>query len=100
MQQYDSTNRGILFKNDKKESDKHPDYKGNLNVEGQEYWLSAWVKVINDGQGRALSISLQPKEQRQPQRQQAQRQPRQQAQRPTRSQPDPAFDDLDSDIPF
>lgn len=99
MQQYDNTNRGILFKNDKKESDKHPDYKGNINVDGQEYWLSAWVKVINDGQGRALSISVQPKEQRPAQRPQQRQEQRQQ---PVKRQgkPDQAFDDYYSDIPF
>ena len=37
-------NSGVLFKNDRKESDKYPDYKGTIDVNGTEYSLSAWVK--------------------------------------------------------
>ena len=37
-------NSGVLFKNDKKESGNQPDYKGNITVNGVEYWLSAWIK--------------------------------------------------------
>ena len=60
MADFDNTNRGVLFKNDRKESDKHPDYKGNVNVGGQEFWLSAWIK---EGQrGKFMSLSVQPKE--------------------------------------
>lgn len=70
MSNYDNTNRGVLFKNDRKEKDSHPDFTGNVNIECQEYWLSAWVK---EGQkGKFFSLSVKPKEeQRQPQRQQA-----------------------------
>lgn len=53
-------NSGTLFKNDKKTSEKHPDYKGNAMVNGVEFWLSAWIK---DGKnGKFMSIALQPKE--------------------------------------
>ena len=27
--EYDNTNRGVLFKHDKKTDEKHPDYKGS-----------------------------------------------------------------------
>ena len=49
MSEYDNNNRGVLFKNDKKETDNHPDYKGRIDVNGQEYWLSAWIKDRKDG---------------------------------------------------
>ena len=32
-------NSGVLFSNDKKETDKHPHYKGNITVDGKDYWL-------------------------------------------------------------
>lgn len=81
---YDNTNRGVLFKNDRKESDKHPDYKGNINVGGVEFWLSAWIK--EGAKGKFMSLSVSEKEQRQ-------------EAAPSRQQRPPA-DGFDDDIPF
>jgi hypothetical protein len=96
-QEYDNTDRGVLFKNDRKEKDTHPDYKGQINVDGEEYWLSAWIK---DGKkGKFMSLSIKPKEE-----QEAAPPPA-----PRRSAPPPprrggggggGFDDMDDDIPF
>ena len=46
---YDNTNKGVLFKNKKKEADNHPDYNGSINIDGTEYWLSAWINTTKDG---------------------------------------------------
>lgn len=55
-------NSGVLFKNDRKSTTKHPDYRGEIVVEGRTYWLSAWIK---DGKkGKFMSLALQPKEDR------------------------------------
>ena len=49
MIEYDNTNRGVLFKNDRKTSDKHPDYKGSANIDGRDFWVSAWIKKGQKG---------------------------------------------------
>jgi hypothetical protein len=56
MADYDNTNRGVLFKNDRKEKDSHADYNGTLNVDGKEFYLNAWVKEGKKGKFFSLSI--------------------------------------------
>lgn len=60
MTVYDDTNRGALFNNDRKETENHPDFKGQINVGGAEYWLSGWRKKSKAGDGY-ISLSIQPK---------------------------------------
>lgn len=79
-------NSGSLFKNDKKESPNHPDYKGSCMVNGVECWMDAWIKPTKDGAGRWMSFSFKPKGKR---TQQAPRQPARQAPQ-----------DFNDDIPF
>jgi hypothetical protein len=59
--QYDNTNSGTLFRNDKKETEKHPDYKGSINIEGREYWLSGWLNQSKNGQ-KYQKLSATPKD--------------------------------------
>ena len=94
MSNYDNTNRGVLFKNDRKEKDTHPNMKGSINVEGVEYWVSAWTKEGSNG--KFISLSLTPKEQTQTAAQVTQKvEPPQRQQ-----QAAPVVDDLDDSIPF
>jgi hypothetical protein len=89
MKQYDNTNRGVLFKNDRKTKDTQPGYTGTLNVDGVEYFLDAWLK---DGQrGKFFSVSVKRKEQQNA---------RQEQRAPARQAQGSGFDDMDSDIPF
>lgn len=50
-------NSGVLFKNDKKDNERAPEYKGNIMVDGQEYWLSAWIKEGKSGKFMGLAVS-------------------------------------------
>ena len=59
--EYDNTNSGALFKNDKKETEKHPDYRGSINVDGTDYWLSAWIKTAKTG-GKYMSLAVTAKD--------------------------------------
>jgi hypothetical protein len=59
---YDNTNRWTLNKNDRKEKETHPDYKGSLNVDGVDYWIDGWIK--DGANGKFISGSLKLKEAR------------------------------------
>lgn len=63
MTDFDNTNRGSIWKNERKENDKHPDFTGSLNVNGQEFWVSAWKRKEGAAaKAPALSFSIKPKE--------------------------------------
>ena len=47
---FDNTNRGVLFPNDKKGNEKRPDFKGSIDIEGVEYKLSSWVRISAKGE--------------------------------------------------
>lgn len=40
---------GSLFKNDRKEKDTHADYRGSALINGDEYWLDAWINKDRNG---------------------------------------------------
>jgi uncharacterized protein (DUF736 family) len=57
-------NTGSLFKNDRKETDSHPDYKGTALIDGLgECWLDAWINTAKDG-SKYMSLKMKPKEAR------------------------------------
>jgi len=61
MSQYDDTNRGVLFRNDRKEKDTQPDMTGKVDVEGKEYRLAGWTKESKAGK-KFLSLAVTPAE--------------------------------------
>ena len=83
---YDNTNTFVLFKNKDKATEKHPDYKGTLNIEGVEHWASAWVKTSKNGE-KFMSGSITPKNANN-------------TRAPVASKSAPADDFGDSEVPF
>lgn len=82
--QYDSNLTGVLFKNDKDGNEKRPDYKGSAEIEGVQYWVSAWIR--DGAKGKFMSMKYEAKEKQQSQQSQT---------------PKPApVDDFDDGIPF
>lgn len=59
-QQNNHDNSGSIFINDRKTTDKHPDYKGSIIIDGQKYWLSGWLRTRDkrDGSGKVSFVSL------------------------------------------
>jgi len=63
MTDYDNTNRGSIWKNEKKSTENHPDFTGSLNVEGVDYWVSAWRRKEGaNPNAPALSFSVKRKD--------------------------------------
>jgi hypothetical protein len=61
MSQYDNSNKGGVWKNDNRESEKHPHFKGNAEVGGVQYWVSGWLRNP-DGNPNAPAMKFTPKE--------------------------------------
>lgn len=94
-------NELVLFVNDRKESEKHPDFRGQGLVNGVEVWASLWVRQSKKDNSEYFSVSLTPKDAARrdnTQRQQSSPPPRpapsrfQRAAQPQRNE-EPAFED-------
>jgi hypothetical protein len=63
MADFDDTNRWVLFVNDKGDNEKRPDYRGTINVNGEEFELSGWKRTSGKGV-KFLSGSVSEKQER------------------------------------
>ena len=61
MTEYNNENKGVLFRSEKKESARHPDYTGSGNYKGDEFWISAWLKESKNGR-KFFSFAFTPKD--------------------------------------
>ena len=58
MPEYDNTNLGALWNHEKK-SEKQPDFKGKLNVDGKDWEIAAWNRTSQAGkQFLSLKVSV------------------------------------------
>ena len=58
---YDNNNRGSIWKNEKKTTDKHPDFTGKATIDGVDYYVSAWKRGPDDNpKAPALRFSVTP----------------------------------------
>ncbi len=97
MTQYDNTNRGVLFINDRKERDTQPDRTGSINIEGVEYFLDGWIK--DGAKGKFLSLSVKRKD-KQPEAQRPAAKTHGERPGGPKNRPETGFDDMHDDIPF
>jgi uncharacterized protein (DUF736 family) len=86
---YDNTNSGAIFRNEKKQTESHPDYTGSINVNGVDMWVSGWLKTSEKTGKKFMSLSVKDKVEKAPQM------PVKQAAKPASG-----FDDMDDSIPF
>ncbi len=92
---FDKTNKGTLRKNDKKQEDWHPDYRGQVNVEGADFWIDATLKQWEDGT-RYMALKVRRKEPRSD----AALAPAPAARAPAREAPRQTRVQLDDEVPF
>lgn len=66
---YDNNLSGLLSRNDRKQQPNHPDYQGQCEINGTQFWISAWIKEGKPGGKLAgkkfFSLSFKPKDQQQ-----------------------------------
>lgn len=87
-------NTGVLWdRRDEKEAPTHSDFGGDLNVDGQGFWINAWAKKDKNGK-TFFSLTVKAKDSRKTV-DQALKQVRQGGHAPSN-----VDDDLDQDIPW
>jgi uncharacterized protein (DUF736 family) len=65
QKKFDDTDRGCLFRDERKSKPEDRDFSGQINVGGREYWISAWSKTSKAGK-KYLSLSVKAKNEAKP----------------------------------
>lgn len=64
MADFDDTNSGVLFKNDKMTSERSPNYRGHSVVAcphcsaTSKHWISAWIKTAKGTGAKFMSMAF------------------------------------------
>ena len=58
-EEYDDTNKGAIWKSKFTDNPKSPQYTGHLNVEGEDYKVSAWKSTSDNPKAPVLNIQIQ-----------------------------------------
>lgn len=54
-----NTNTGVIFKNENKTKETQPDYRGEIDVNGERKSIALWVKTPKSDKGRHyFSVSI------------------------------------------
>jgi hypothetical protein len=75
-------NEGALFANKDKQTDAHPNAKGDAVIGGIEYWVSAWTNTAQGSGERYQKLKFTPKDKQ------------------TQAAPQPEPEPFSDDIPF
>ena len=78
---YAKTNTGVLFVNKARKSDKYPNFRGTINVNGKDFEVAGWTRESKTGD---KYLSLQIEEPRTAQK----------------AEPKPTSTDLGDELPF
>ena len=69
MSEYDNSNRGALWNNDQKKTEKHPDLSGSMTFScphckcNTDHWISGWKKKPGQSdRAPIVSLSVRPKD--------------------------------------
>ena len=63
MTEYDNNNQGAIWKNDKRQTDKHPHFTGSATINGVDYYVSAWKRDSDSNpKAPALKFSVTQKD--------------------------------------
>ncbi len=97
---YDNSNQFTLSRNEKRNNDRQPEFRGELDIDGVKYELAAWVREVRSGPNagkKFFSGKVSPKADPNADSGSRRQQPPQQ-QRPA---PTPKFDPVEEEgIPF
>ena len=63
MAEYSNDNKGAIWRNEKKETENHPDFTGSAIINGVDMWVSAWKRKPDAKEkSPALSFTFKAKD--------------------------------------